>query len=89
MEVSEYNRGRSVANVPRKTWADGTAEKLRSDSMWIDDRYVDITQAEVDQAKERVQKRNEAAGKKVDNSVHLQMYDRTFTNPPAGIPLYP
>ena len=51
MEVPSYNQGRSVSNVPRRTWADGTANHLRPDSMWIDDRYVDITQAEVDQAK--------------------------------------
>lgn len=57
MEVSSYNQGRTVANVPRRTWADGEADRLRPDSMWIDDRYVDITQAEVDQAKQRVQAR--------------------------------
>jgi hypothetical protein len=51
IEVASYNEGRTVANVPRKSWTDGTSEKLRSDSMWIDDRYVDITQSEVDQAK--------------------------------------
>ncbi len=51
MEVPDYNQGRTVANVPRRTWIDGNADNLRPDSMWIDDRYVDITQAEVDQAK--------------------------------------
>lgn len=51
MQVPEYNAGRTVANVPRKTWVDGTSEKLRPDSMWIDDRYVDINQADIDQAK--------------------------------------
>lgn len=44
MEVSSYNAGRTIANVPRKTWADGTGSNLRSDSMWCDDRYADITQ---------------------------------------------
>jgi hypothetical protein len=39
--------------------------------MWIDDRYVDITQAEIDQAKERVKRRNEAQGKVQNDSVHL------------------
>ncbi len=51
MEVSEYNQGRTVANVPRKTWVDGTASHLRPDSMWIDDRYVDVSQGEIEQAK--------------------------------------
>ena len=44
MEVSSYNAGRTVANVPRKTWDDGKANKLRPDTMWYDDRYVDINQ---------------------------------------------
>jgi hypothetical protein len=39
--------------------------------MWIDDRYVDITQAEIDQAKERVKRRNEAQGKVQNDLVHL------------------
>jgi hypothetical protein len=69
--VAEYNNGRTVANVSRKSWNDGTSDKLRSDSMWIDDRYVDINQAEIDQAKERVKRRNEAQGKVQNDSVHL------------------
>jgi hypothetical protein len=31
--------------------------------MWIDDRYADINQAEIDQAKERVKAREHAKGK--------------------------
>ena len=63
MEVADYNQGRTVANVPKKTWVDGTASNLRSDSMWIDDRYVDITQPEIDKAKERIKARQQASGK--------------------------
>jgi hypothetical protein len=57
MEVSSYNQGRTVANVPRRSWNDGQADKLRPDSMWIDDRYADINQADVDAAKLRVKAR--------------------------------
>lgn len=57
MEVSSYNQGRTVANVPRRSWSDGQADKLRPDSMWIDDRYADINQADVDAAKLRVKAR--------------------------------
>ena len=71
MEVAGYNQGRTVANVPKKTWVDGTASNLRPDSMWIDDRYVDITQAEIDQAKQRVQARNQARGHHQHEGVHL------------------
>lgn len=89
MEVPEYNQGRTVANVPKKTWADGTAEHLRPDSMWIDDRYVDITQAEIDQAKERVKAKENAKGIHHHEGVHLNLYDRKFERLPEGIPLYP
>jgi len=39
MEVSDYNRGRTVSDLKLKTWSSGNRENLRSDSMWIDDRY--------------------------------------------------
>ena len=46
--VSEYNQGRTVADVPQRTWQDGERSKLRPNSIWADDRYVDITQKEID-----------------------------------------
>lgn len=78
MEVPAYNRGRTVADIPNKTWADGERSKLRPNSIWADDRYADITQEEVDAAKERVKRRNKAKGVKSDSSVHIHPYDRTY-----------
>lgn len=66
MEVPDYNKGRTVANVPLKSWSDGERSKLRPNSMWADDRYADITQQEINDAKERIRKRNEARGIKRD-----------------------
>jgi hypothetical protein len=43
MEVPEYNKGRTVADVPQKTWEDGTRENIRPGTLWADDRYLDIT----------------------------------------------
>jgi len=61
MEISSYNKGRSIAQVDaRKRWIDGTSANLRPDSMWIDDRYVDVTQEEIDAAKKRVAARQAA-----------------------------
>jgi len=37
MEVSDYNRGRSVSELKLKTWDYGTT--LRTESTWEDDRY--------------------------------------------------
>ena len=54
MEVSSYNKGRSVSEVDgNKRWTDGAHPNLRPDSMWIDDRYVDVTQQEINAAKAR------------------------------------
>ena len=37
MQVSDYNRGRSVSDLKLKTWEHGTT--LKSDSLYEDDRY--------------------------------------------------
>jgi hypothetical protein len=34
MQISDYNKGRSVSDLELKTWAYGKAENLRSDSVW-------------------------------------------------------
>jgi G3E family GTPase len=57
MEVSDYNKGRDPSDVSDKTWIDGTRQYLRPDTIWADDRYVDITQAEINEAKKRVETR--------------------------------
>jgi hypothetical protein len=89
IEPSAENQGRSVADVPSKTWADGERSRLRPNSIWADERYADITQKEVNEAKERVKKRNLSRGVKEDRSVHFEAYDRTFEAPSQKIPLYP
>lgn len=40
MEVSDFNRGRSVSDLKLKTWEYGATKNLRSDSLYQDDRYV-------------------------------------------------
>jgi hypothetical protein len=89
MEVPAYNQGRTVADVPQRSWADGERSKLRPNSIWADDRYIDITQKEVDEAKERVRRRNLSTGHKADTSVHIEPYDRRYEAPSTKIPLYP
>lgn len=39
MSVSDYNKNRSVSDLKLKTWEYGKGGKLRSDSVWEDDRY--------------------------------------------------
>ncbi len=78
-----------MANTARRSWVDGTASKLRPDSMWIDDRYIDVIQSEIDQAKQRVRARSEAKGHHEHDGVHLELYNRVYGKTPEGIPLYP
>jgi len=39
MQVSDYNKDRSVSDLKLKTWDYGKGGNLRSDSLWQDDRY--------------------------------------------------
>jgi len=39
MQVSDYNKNRSVSDLQLKTWDHGKTANLRSDSLWQDDRY--------------------------------------------------
>lgn len=87
MVIAPYNQGRTVADVPLRRWEDGTRENLRPDTLWADDRYVDITYEEVKAARERVQQRRKA--NPTPNRAELPHYDRTYEVPPKGVPLYP
>ena len=85
MEVPYYNKGRTVADVPLKSWQDGNRDVLRPDTLWADDRYADISNEEVKAAKERVQKRRAASPAKL---VQLPVYDRAYEVPSKEVPLY-
>ncbi len=89
IEVADYNKGKTIADIPLRSWADGERSKLRPNSIWADDRYADITQKQVDEAKERVKKRNLSKGVKANTDVHIAAYDRTYEAPSTHTPLYP
>ena len=57
MQVSSYNEGRTPADVSTKTWVHGTSKYLRPNTMYADERYVKITQQEINEAKERVKQK--------------------------------
>ena len=98
MRVPEYNEGRSVSQISRKTYIHGTRQYLRPDSMWADERYIDVTQAEINEAKARNAQRQAAAhhghghghghdhghGHGHDDHSHDYAY-----YPPSDAPLYP
>lgn len=39
MEVSDYNKGRTVSDLTIKNWSYGTRKNLRPETLWADDRY--------------------------------------------------
>jgi hypothetical protein len=53
LEVSSYNKGRSLKDVSDRTWIHGTRKYLRPDTMYPDERYTNITQKEINEAKVR------------------------------------
>ena len=56
MAISDYNLGTSIINVDSNIrYVDGTAQNLRPDTMWADDRYADVTQEQIDAATQRVE----------------------------------
>jgi len=59
LEVSDYNKGRTIKDISEKTWLDGTRERLRPDTLWADERYTKITQTEINEAKKRVAERQQ------------------------------
>jgi len=42
MQVSDYNKGRTVSDLKIKLWDAGKRENLRTDTMWDDMRYDPI-----------------------------------------------
>ena len=65
LKVSPYNEGRSVADISNKTYVHGTAKFLRPDTMWNDERYIDVTQDDIDAARVRYAERLKREGKKL------------------------
>jgi hypothetical protein len=59
MKVSDYNKGRSMRDVSKNSSYDmGMASNLRPDSMWADDRYINVTQEDVNKARAKLLEKN-------------------------------
>jgi len=69
MEVSEYNKGRTLSDISDKTWPDGTRHNLRPDTIWADERYAKITQKEIFEAQKRV------AAREAEKAKHHKKHD--------------
>jgi len=63
MAVSSYNEGRTMADISNRSHIHGTRQYLRPDTLWADERYVNVNRDEIDEAKKRYVARQKAAGK--------------------------
>ena len=55
MRRGEYNKNRTMADVSKNSsYHMGMANNLRPDSMWADDRYINITQKEINEARAKL-----------------------------------
>lgn len=63
--MGDYNKGRTIEDVDgRKSKIHGTRKYLRPDTFWADERYVNITQEEIDEAKIKYAERTKNIPKK-------------------------
>lgn len=62
MKEAPYNKGRTIKDISSKTYGHGNRAYLRPDTMWSDERYIDVTQEEIDAAKARHIERLKAKG---------------------------
>lgn len=79
MEVSDYNKGRDVSMISRKTTIHGMRKYLRPDTLYADERYANITQSEINEAKERIAKREMAKG--VQEKKHEEHHHEPHSDP--------
>lgn len=63
MVEAPYNQGRTIADISNKTQIHGTRHHLRPDTMWNDERYINVTQQEVKEAKVRHEQRLREEGR--------------------------
>lgn len=90
MELSSYNAGRSIRDIDMtKRWKDGTAEKLRPDTFWNDDRYINVNDEDIAAAKERVKERQIKEGYIRSNTVrHPKKLDKDYEAYSTEKPLF-
>ncbi len=56
MKVSDYNLGRSVKDIDgSKKKIHGTRAHLRPDTIWADERYLDVTYEEIMEARKETE----------------------------------
>jgi len=84
MKVGEYNRNRTIADVSKKSnYSLGMASFLRPDSMWADDRYINITQKDVDAAREKLSSKYKDFDYKDIKGYHKHhTNEATYSHPP-------
>lgn len=89
MEVSDYNKGRSVTDVFEwKRYEHGMRKNLRPDTFWADERYVNVSQEDIDKATVRHQARMEKLAPKSKEIYKQPPIDLVYSNTKTQKPLY-
>ncbi len=89
MSEGEYNKGRSLKDVDgRKTYVDGLRKNLRPNTIWNDERYIDVNQEDIDAAKQRHQARLDKQGYKPKESILKTSIDKEYSHLVTEKPLY-
>jgi len=56
MKVSDYNKGRKIAELDGdRTYEYGMRKNLRPDTIWADERYLNVTSEEIEEARKKVE----------------------------------
>lgn len=72
MEVSPYNKNRSIKDVDgSKRFVDGTAARLRPDTIWADGRYAEVTEDEIVETRKRLAARLAKEGYKPTTELRI------------------
>ena len=84
MKVEDYNKGRTVGDVSKNSsYSMGMASNLRPDSMWVDDRYRNVTQEDINKAKEKLKhKYANFDFKDIKGIHHSHTNEATYTHSP-------
>ena len=71
IEVSDYNKGRTVADVPLNvTKFTGSRHNLRPDTMWADERYINVTPEEIEAAKIKLGEHEKKIAARLNPKIH-------------------
>lgn len=91
IQVSDYNKDRSVAEVPLNVnYLKGNRHNLRPDTIWADERYSNVTQEEIEEARKLVGEHQKKVASRINPVIQEMPHvdtNKQFVKP-DNIPIY-